>query len=184
MKLKGGDRATKYLRLCQTGIITQEDYDRHLSFFDKSNFAPLHDWGIDIYQGLINCQTDFDKVKYLYGVRYGKISALWKLSRLTVAQYFGAVAYLKHGIEHINKMFEAIPRPEVSPAVEAILKQGTDFGFYGIIDTIAVRHKLTDDEAGKTPIVIAIAKMRIDAERNIAHQRIEQYNLSQIPRKR
>lgn len=187
MRLKGRDRVSHYLRLCDLGLVSADNYNNHLNYFGASDFGNLYDWDIDTYQGLLNCATDPEKVTYLYTHHYKGLWGLWgrwKLAHLSIADYFGAVAYLKHGIEQVTKMFEAIPKPEVSPAIAEIMKQNSDFGFYGIIDRLAQRQGISDDEAGKIPIIIAIAKLRIDAEQSIARQRIEQYNLAQIKNRR
>ena len=189
MRLSSKTKAVNYLQMYASNIITNDEYLQHLQSFASLTTPPaylgkLTDWGLDAYQGLLNCHDDWSKVEHVIQKHYRGWRLRWRLRKMTVSEYFVILAWMRSGIEQINDMFKAIPRPRTSPAVAAIMREATDFGIYGIIDTLSTRQMCSDDEAGKIPIIVAIAKLRIDADKAIARQKIEDYNLTKIKSRR
>ena len=91
---------------------------------------------------------------------------------------------MRREIRRVQAEFDSIPKLPLSFDVENVLAKKKNYGVYGIIDMIAKRQSLTDEEAGRTKLIFAIVKMKIDAQNEIAETEIKNIQLSKMRAKK
>ena len=176
MKVKINDSAEKLLQYVASGLISNEQFKKlvekskpyqpgkdliTLSLLDFQNFANEQEKG-EIY-GLFFLLEKLDNEK-----RPQKA-----VKKMTAQKFLMWLKYIKVSLERIDEHFKSIPKVPMSALVEKATKPIFDFGIYAIVDNMAVRHGITDEQAEQMPLVNAITKMKIDGERAVIRYRVE-----------
>ena len=159
MKLLKTDHFTRVGVLMRAGILTQEDYTALKNKAQRIDLKKnIVEYTLDEYFGLLKAinKNDVEVVRYVVP----KIN----LRKLNVDRYFNILRTIDLQFDEIKKAFESIKRPPLSS--EAIMAgfDQLDFGDFGLLDYIAKRQMLTDEEASKTPLGLVIMKLQNDAE--------------------
>ncbi len=176
MKLRKNDNVEKLLKYVSSGLISEEQFKNlvekseiyepeksmlTLSLSDFQSFANENEKG-EIY-GLFFLIEKLDNIK----------NAQKKVKKMTAERFLSWLKYVKVSLEQINNHFESIPKVPMSALVENASKPIFDFGIYAIVDNMAVRHGITDEQAEQIPLISAITKMKIDGERAVIKNRVE-----------
>lgn len=159
MKLLKTDHFSKIGVLMRAGMLTQEDYTALKNKAQRIDFPKnIIEYTLDEYFGLLKAITknDVEVVRYVFP----KIN----LRRLNVGRYFSILRTIDLQFDEIKKAFESIKRPPLSQEAIRAGFQNLDFGDFGLLDYMAKRQMMTDEEASKTPLGLVIMKLQNDAE--------------------
>ena len=178
----------RLFELINAGLFSGDKLERLLLDWPQREFHRLTSYTLDEYQGLINAQEAgiFEMLRYSIGVEKGISEKKTKryVTRMSIDEALSRLAFLRREIRRVQAEFDSIPKLPLSFDVENVLSKKKNYGVYGIIDMIAKRQSLTDEEAGKTKLIFAIVKMKIDAQIAIAEAEIKNIQLSKMRAKK
>lgn len=187
LKVRKTDRAELLLRYVAGGLISKEQFltlvEKSFAYEPKKSLLelPLKD-----FQEFVNEQEK--------GGIFGLLFLLKKLEnskkphkevlKMDVNKFLSWFKYIEIATKRINEHFEAIPRVPMSLLVENASKPIFDFGIYAIVDRLAVRQGITDEQAEQMPLIVAITKLKIDAERALIEYRVNEASMRDANRKK
>ena len=172
MILKKTDNYTKFYRLFKAGILTQKHYDE---LKDKSEPYKLPksflEYTLDEYFCLINSSKkgDLSIIKFIFAKNKASF-----FQKMTIETYFGILKAIENEFAKVKRAFDSIQKPPLSSEAKQAGFDRLDFGDYGLIDYIAKRHSLTDEEASKAILGFVIMKMRNDAQVAMCEYRMQE----------
>lgn len=141
------------------GVLTSAELSNHL---DGMRVAPANLFGLTLEQfgEIQEAGNDIAALNVLRGLKKRPPLA-WSTP---AAEFLHDLAALRGGCAAVKSAFDKIPRPALSGLEKAAGYGGSDgFGLFGIVDLLARRQGLTDEEAKKITIGNAIGKLTIDA---------------------
>ena len=182
MNLRETDRAFKLLRYVASGLVSEE---RFLKLVDDAKpYEPkkslLH-LSLADYQAFLNfaeggdAQAVFFLMQKLDGIKKPKFA----LRKMSIENFTGWLKYIKVSQKRIDEHFKSIPKIPRSENVERAMKTIFNFGIYSIVDRMAVRHGITDEQAEQIPLITAITKLKIDADAELSKYNVEQALLAE-----
>jgi hypothetical protein len=172
MILKKNDHFTRFYILMKAGILKEADYIRLKSQAPRVALPKnIMSYTLDEYFGLLNAAKngDISIVSYIFAKQDKNF-----LKRLTVWKYFGILREVEEQFALIKRNFDAIPKPPMSQeAIQAGFDK-LDFGDFGLLDYIAKRQHLTDEEAGKSILGFVIMKLQNDGKIAVCEWRMNE----------
>lgn len=182
MNLKKTDRALKLLRYVSGGLVSENRFfelvDNAKPYAPKNSLLKL---SLADYQEFLNhaeagdAQAVFFLMQKLDGIKNPKFA----LRRMSIEKFTGWLKYIKVSQKRIDEHFKSIPKIPRSENVERAMKTVFNFGLYSIVDRMAVRHGLTDEQAEQMSLITAITKLKIDADAELSKYNVEQALLSE-----
>lgn len=177
MYIRKTDKAIKLLRFIASQIVTVEQFNEMV---ESSNpYKPkkeLINLSLGKYAEFLNeiesseLEGLFFLLKELEGIKNPKKA----ISKMTVERFLMWLKYIQISVKRVQSHFDSIPKIPRSERVKKAMTQEFDFGIYKIVDILARRQGITDSEAEEIPLIVAITKMKIDAESELIRWRVEQ----------
>lgn len=177
MFVRKTDKAIKLLRFIASQIVTVEQFNELVE--SSKPYKPkkeLISLSLGKYAEFLNeiesseLEGLFFLLRELEGIKNPKKA----ISKMTVERFLMWLKYLKTSVERVQSHFDSIPKIPKSERVKKAMTQVFDFGIYKIVDILARRQGITDSEAEEIPLIVAITKMKIDAEGELIRWRVEQ----------
>ena len=161
MKLKKTDHYTKIYKLLNARLLTIADYER-LRDGSKDIRLPKNvlSFTLDEYFGLMDAAKGGDAAIIAYILKDSKFS----LKKLNCSDYFAYIRAVNEQVKEVADQFKAIKQPPLSSEAQQAGFGSLNFGDFGLLDYMAKRQMLTDDEAAKTILGLAILKLQNDAK--------------------
>jgi len=188
MKINTKDKGSILFSLLTTEILTVDEFRKIIGRWTPiEGVKSLGMFTLDEYQGFLNSQQQGTLEHLIFSVQVvlglTKKKAVRFVNKMNVGTLLSWFSFLEKEIMNIENHFSNIPKVPMSLDISDIYKRKTDFGVYSIIDYIAVRQSLTDEEASKTPLIFAITKLKIDAENSVAKYEAERLQLKKIKKR-
>lgn len=141
-----------------SGLVTNEEWAGYLDGLGERP-ADVAGLTLDEFGRLSEAANDIATVQ-----TWRAIKGLPPLTEADGANEFvHELAAIRGGVRMVEQAFAKIPRPSLSAAERAAGYGGNDgFGLFGLVDTLARRQGLTDEEAKKITVANAIGKLSID----------------------
>ncbi len=176
MKLRITDKLTNLFEYIESGFISEEQLlnliDNAIPHKPKYSMLML---SLKDYNEYLNLNEE----NVIYGIMFlmEKLDNIKKpkrkIKKMTIEEWFSWIKYIKVINDRLAEHYRDIPKIPMSRLVEEANKPIFNFGVYAIIDRMAVRHSITDDEAEKIPLLVAITKMKIDGESSLIRWRTD-----------
>ena len=160
MKLKKTEHYTKIYKLINAKLLTVSDYEA-LRDTAKAIDLPkrIMNYTLDEYFGLMNAAKGGDAAIIEYIFKDNKKS----LKKLDCYNYFAYIRAVNEQVKEVAEQFQSIKQPPLSAEAQQAGFGLLNFGDFGLLDYIAKRQMLTDEEAAKTLLGFAILKLKNDA---------------------
>ena len=177
MYVRKTDKAIKLLRLIASQIVTVEQFnemvERSEPYKPKKDLLNL---SLGKYAEFLNEieSSEVEGLLFLLRELEGIKNPRKAINKMTAERFLAWTKYLKTSIERVQSHFDSIPKIPRSERVKKATAQVFDFGVYRIVDMLACRQGITDAEAEEIPLIVAITKMKIDAENELIRWRVEQ----------
>lgn len=141
-----------------SGLVTKDEWVAYLDGLGERP-ADIAGLTLDEFGRLSECRNDIETVQ-----TWRAVKGLPPLTEADSAREFvHELAAIRGGVRMVETAFAKIPRPTLSAAERAAGYGGNDgFGLFGLVDTLARRQGLTDEEAKKITVANAIGKLSID----------------------
>lgn len=147
-------------QLMISGLISREEWAGFLDGLHEPP-APVEHLTLGEFGELSEAGDDISTVQ-----TYRRLLGLRPLSESDSAKEFvRELAAIRAGVRMVDSAFSRIPRPSLS-ALEKSAGYGAadNFGLFGLVDCLARRQGLTDEQAKAITVANAIGKLTIDAE--------------------
>ena len=172
LRLKGSDPVAPTLRLLASGTVSAEDWEALVGAWKSSGTygKPLEEYSLRHYGELMACTDDIAAVTcHLQATRLRVVRGI---GGVTPAEFPDCLKGLREDMERVKKEFDNLPRPALtSEEVEAGFGK-LDFGLFGIVDELACRQGLTDEQVKDMSLQTVLGKLAIIGGRAQAERRL------------
>lgn len=176
LRLKGSDPIAPTLRLLASGTVSSEDWEAMVGAWSPSGTytKPLEEYSLRHYGELLACKDDVAAVTC--HLQAARLRAVSDIGDVTTAEFLDCLKGLREDLERLQKAFANIPKPSLT-SEEVLAGFGSlDYGLFGVIDTLACRQGLTDEQVQDMTVRTVIGKLtiigaRAQAERRLADMR-------------
>lgn len=157
------------LEILASRLMTAEEWKKHVKEWGR-DVAAIESLTLEQYGELCEAEDDF------------ALFAAWKrakgdrLPRLgdPAEDFMEELGAVVRGMERVSAAFDAIPRIAMSSDERAAGFGGRNFGLFGLVDRLARRQGITDEEAKKMTVSTAIGKLTIDAHQEVCQKRYDE----------
>lgn len=154
------------LEILASRLITKEEWTQAVRSWGR-NVADLDTLTLDQYGTMCETQDDFALYAEYKRAKGERIPRLGDPAQ----EFMEELGSIVRGMERITQAFDAIPRIAMSTEEKAAGFGSRNFGLFGIVDTLARRQNITDDEAKAMPLSSVIGKLTIDAHQRACEKR-------------
>lgn len=172
LRLKGSDPIAPTLRLLASGTVSAEDWEAMVGAWSPSGTygKPLEEYSLRHYGELTACTDDIAAVTcHLRSTRLRTVS---DIGDVTTAEFLDCLKGLREDMERIKREFDNLPRPALtSEEVEAGFGR-LDYGLFGVVDELACRQGLTDEQVKDMSLRTVLGKLAIIGGRAQAERRL------------
>lgn len=172
LKIKASKPIGETLRLLHQGVIPEDQWRAFVSSWKQQGgyTSRLEDMSLRHYGMLIAAGSDEEAVLIQYNAT--NIVLRSEVGEIPTAKYLDILVGLKEDLARIDNAFKNLPKATLTPEeIEAGFDK-LDFGLFGIIDTLACRQGLTDEQVKDMRLGDAIGKLAIVGKRAQAERRL------------
>lgn len=182
LKIKASEPIGETLRLLHQGVISEDQWQALVSSWEsKGGYSSrLEDLTLRHYGRLIAAKSDEEAVL----IQFNATSMAYFSSPEDIpsGKYLDILVGLKEDMARIDNAFKTLPKAGLTPEeIEAGFDK-LDFGLFGIIDTLACRQGLTDEQVKDMRLGDAIGKLAIIGKRAQAERRLADIRASKANR--
>lgn len=175
--IKGSDPESTLFGMMECHVINATHLEEMLNRYDKETpvkpqYPPVMDYDFETFVNICNAKNDAEML-WLWR-RAVKLEGAY-----TVAECVAQMWFVLNELKNVKKAFEKARMPKLTEAEQLAGFGNVNFGFFGIVDTLACRQGVADDVILKMKLRNVIGKLSIMATRANCERR-----LSEIYKKR
>lgn len=172
IRINGADPIGRTLRLVSQGTIAIADWESLITGWQPQGgyHRPLETMSLRHYGRLLAIGNDYLMV--LWHINATGIKEYAVVDEVPAALFLDTLVGLKADIERIGKAFGSLPKASLTPDEVAAGFDKLDFGLFGIVDTLACRQGITDEQVRDMPLADVLGKLNIIAQRSACERRL------------
>lgn len=152
--------------LLASGVVDSEEWRRIIDEWKMRERVDVEDMTLDDYSTLSGMSSDWQLVTFVAS-KLGKTITL----STSAKEYIGYLAGVTDGIRRVQEAFERIPSPSLSPEEQQAGFSSLAFGLFGVVDKLARRQGVRDEDIKSLPVSSIIGKLMIDGRTAICERR-------------
>lgn len=157
------------LEVLASRLMTGEEWKASVKSWGRDT-APIEALTLDQYGALCECKDDFELYAAYKRAKGERIPRLGDPAKGFMEE-LGAIV---RGMEKVAAAFDSIPRTAMTGDERAAGFGSRNFGLFGLVDRLARRQGITDEEAKRMTIAAAIGKLTIDAHQQVCQRRYDE----------
>lgn len=171
-RVNGDKPVGELLRLVSQGVISEDEWRSVVDGWKSQGFyrVTLDHLTLRHYGRVLACKIDPDAV--LVHVNATGIKEYATAGDIPTALYLDTLTGLKSDLNRIESAFKNLPKASLTAEELEAGFGNIDFGLFGIVDTLACRQGLTDEQVKDMPLSDVIGKLSIIGARAQAERRL------------
>lgn len=172
VRLRADEPIGRTLRLLRGGVFSAEDFATAVKEWRPIGCYPVKvdELPFGVYSLLIDGRDDAEAVA-IYMEAVGKKPK--RIEDIPTGIFVDILHGLRSDLERIANAFKSIPQPTLSTEEVAAGFGSLNFGLFGIVDTLATRQGLTDDQVKQMSVATVVGKLNIIGQRAAAERRLQ-----------
>lgn len=160
-------RTANELRTAQyAGVIASDEWRRIVDNFPAPEAIPVEELTLEQYSNLANMADDYALVDYVCRCLCRRVQ------NLSAWRFIALLSGIVKGISKVQAAFEAIPEVELGADERQAGFGALKFGLFGVVDRLARRQGISDEQVRAMKVSAIIGKLRIDAEVSRCERRL------------